>query len=662
MLTHLRRPRVPAPWRIHAVYCPSPWSVELSFTRCASISRQPPPSPSGDLASFNNSNPERATTVKGTLPRRNILEQSKVQEYLDYVAANSTITLDDIERYRPRDYPQVDGKQYEADYTALLETLVRSFSAKQLQKFVELYGLDPPTKRTKWNYAASIIENRWHWPSLTGIQKQRRDQTEVSHEVFPLDASQSFLLLGKDGADLLTLSKKYNVHISLSANPLCLKVEGLRGSLDKLGQHIKNLNDCIKSESFNLPNKSHLRADILQRISHLSGVFTESIDSKTVRMSHRGTDHHALAIAKRLLIRASCEVPAQVPLYFSVPTEHPSPTPNSSRNTYSMYPFLSPQSLPWTTSTGPVFRIRKVGEWLKFGSTNSVGNVIPKDEKNMFQLHGWKTDIRTILSDYLGTSRHPIDAKTMVSASLGHLLFCSPPGQTATLSPPLRGVWEMSGIHEWTQDQSNLRIHSPSLPTALLRLEPVHERVLHRLTYSSLETASARSGPATQTLKFEIDLKDTPLNSTHSASLWAGSMGSLDLMLPDRSLDIRFSVFRFSSTIRDQWPVALEIYQTELRQFLLSANQDTPQPTIPLGFSYGGFDYYLQSTCNVRQNTEPMPDQLLPAPPLAVVRESIMDLETNQRSATCQVMCDNMETDQYWTDFLETCDRLTRAQ
>lgn len=116
-------------------------------------------------------------------PTRNILEQSKVQDYLDFVAATKdTITLADIERYRPPSYSTPGTLQYEADYNALLDNLVRSFSGKQLRIFLDLYKLSPPTKRTKWYYAVQIIEEQWHWPSLTQIQKEQRDWSEVAYE------------------------------------------------------------------------------------------------------------------------------------------------------------------------------------------------------------------------------------------------------------------------------------------------------------------------------------------------------------------------------------------------------------------------------------------------------------------------------------------------
>lgn len=41
-----------------------------------------------------------------------------------------------------------------------------------------------------------------------------------------------------DGAELLQMSKDYNVHISVTRDPLSLRVEGLMPSLQALAEHI----------------------------------------------------------------------------------------------------------------------------------------------------------------------------------------------------------------------------------------------------------------------------------------------------------------------------------------------------------------------------------------------------------------------------------------
>ena len=41
-----------------------------------------------------------------------------------------------------------------------------------------------------------------------------------------------------DGAELLQMSKDYNVHIAVTRMPLSLRVEGLKASLNALSEHI----------------------------------------------------------------------------------------------------------------------------------------------------------------------------------------------------------------------------------------------------------------------------------------------------------------------------------------------------------------------------------------------------------------------------------------
>jgi hypothetical protein len=127
---------------------------------------------------------------------RNLLEQTKVQEYLDFVAStNDSVTLADIERCRPLEHGVPGTQKYESHYNSLLDTLVRSFSTKQLRQFLHLYQLERPRKHTKWHYAACIIERQWGWPSLPEIQKQQRDWTEVTYRSGSFSVRSSMIML-----------------------------------------------------------------------------------------------------------------------------------------------------------------------------------------------------------------------------------------------------------------------------------------------------------------------------------------------------------------------------------------------------------------------------------------------------------------------------------
>jgi hypothetical protein len=148
---------------------------------------------------------------------RNPLEPTRVDLYLASIhAAGLEPTLDDIERCRPNRHSSPESSKYAEEYNNLLDTLCRSFSKDQLRNFTGLYNLDPiwtRGSRRKVEYAESIIEKQWNWPSLKEIERRQRDRTEVvvksqccsaycfhaelTSVAFSVNPSQLFLILGK---------------------------------------------------------------------------------------------------------------------------------------------------------------------------------------------------------------------------------------------------------------------------------------------------------------------------------------------------------------------------------------------------------------------------------------------------------------------------------
>lgn len=102
---------------------------------------------------------------------------------------------------------------------------------------------------------------------------------------------------------------KYQVHITLSKNPLCLRVEGLRGSLDLLSRHVNGLltawltfselgsrlivHQDIQEDVFLLPTNQSISSAALQQISRLSVAFVENVGFKTGKVCG---NTHALSL------------------------------------------------------------------------------------------------------------------------------------------------------------------------------------------------------------------------------------------------------------------------------------------------------------------------------------------------------------------------------
>ncbi|KAG1755176.1 uncharacterized protein EDB91DRAFT_277723 [Suillus paluster] len=700
-----------------------------SFQQTVTVSAGPSNAPATTQPRKRAQAPRDTKVVESETPSqsRNPLEPTRVDLYLASIhAAGLEPTLDDIEHCRPKRHSSPESSKYAEEYNNLLDTLCRSFSKDQLRKFTELYNLDPiwtRSSRRKVEYAESIMEKQWNWPSLKEIERRQRDKTEVVVKTFSLNPSQLFLILGKDGADLLQLSMQYNVHISLASNPLALRVEGLRGAMKQLTEHLSEMKRGIIDEIVELPSKRPIRQDLVQRISRLAGAYVENLGHKgKIRICAKDTEK--MDIAKRLAIRASTEAQTgnSSPLLCCVPTktklEH-SVAPSFMPHTYSIYPFLSPRSLPWTMIKGGSFRVRRVADWLGAAATEDMsktgglagrqGKVVTKTEE--------PKDLEALLQSAPLTPGH----ERLVSASFGHIVLVPPsPVGHSVLSPPLKGNWTLSKILKWLHTSNTPLTFVPSLPATLLNSPPSNQTVLHRVLYRTLPESQLENSLYQEVIKIELEFsmsdmtrskaaglehgdsdrelagdsstldldvdhdtssslelfQDSATSEEHSmnaepnpqevvvnvsaATCLEGVESTLDVMMPDRPMDIQFTVFDYTDVCAGDQPPLLVEYANQLRYFLTSQDREAIQPQPPATFNFRGRTYFLQTSLSVRKviETTQLPpganmDQSVSAP---VITESALDLESNQKFTTCQVTFDNSIGQEAWTRFLASCD------
>jgi hypothetical protein len=128
----------------------------------------------------------KAKGASGSRPHKDPLEPTGVDRYLARLQSEGLEpTLADLDKCRPSRYPAKYSPQYVEAYNALADTLCRSFSRAQLQRFAAFSGLLDDWKRKskkKLDFAEAIIEKRWNWPSLEEVERVRRDRTEVLTE------------------------------------------------------------------------------------------------------------------------------------------------------------------------------------------------------------------------------------------------------------------------------------------------------------------------------------------------------------------------------------------------------------------------------------------------------------------------------------------------
>ncbi|KAF9044816.1 hypothetical protein BDZ89DRAFT_1058911 [Hymenopellis radicata] len=581
-----------------------------------------------------------------------VLDNSPVHSHLAQIAASkATVTLDDIERHKPARHanPDRDHNKYTEEYATLQDLLSKSFSQKQLREFLRLYGLKPPQIKSKATFASLIMEKAWNYPPLDEVLRKNRDRTESTSETFQLEPHQSFLLLGKDGINLHNLARKHQLQVAFSAKPLSLTATGLRANLQALGEYITEFKENIRSETFNIPTQMSLRPEQLQRVSRTAGAFTENCGDGQIRISYKADAPKASLLAKRHATRASCEssLPSGVDLLASATPTSTYTSTGPANSLCSLYPFFSARTLPWTTEVGGAFRLRRIGELSGYGSTEHIQREGPLSSINthLTSLSNKYTDIRSIFQ----------------SMMMGHVLLTTPPKARGKLAPPLEGTLPIDDVFSWLRPNPCDRVFIPSLPSMLSDQDSARQRLLHRLVYRVFNQQSS-SNPLQplKTMRFEMVLQpgaseegvniDEPL--VHRCLI--GEESTIDLMLPERPMDIQISASKTSSLQQEQWPPELTSYVSELEKYIRDETGEQSQPeTTPLNFTHNGDLYILNSSASVRQLlSETDPDS---------VTESLLDLENNRKTSECKVTCDDPSSDAKWNKFVETCDQLSSA-
>ncbi|THH15179.1 hypothetical protein EW146_g5258 [Bondarzewia mesenterica] len=654
------------------------------------------PSEGADTTSTpKNKHRSKKTKDKANNPpkkaQRKPLEPSKTEHYLQALQAQGLEpSLHDLERLKPKRQPHPETSEYADAYHKLVDAMCRSFSSDQLRKFTIQYDLPSKythLKRRKVQYAEAIIEQQWEWPCLKELERKQRDRTEIISQSFPLSQSHLFLLIGSDGSDLLQLSMRYNVHISLTQNPLALQVEGLRESLNGVQKHIKDLETMIIEETFQVPTRQPIRRDLVQRISRIAGAFVENLGTEG-KIRVLAKEPKSLNGAKRLSMQAASELMNANPLLSYSPANVTEQTPLpilSAPITYALYPFLSPRSLPWLINTSGAFRWRRVGDWLGFDHSENIDVTggLAGAKGSYITVHEKSVNLKKVLLDGLPPEPQANgQCKRLIKAYPGHLLFTSPSmGQRATLIPPLSGSWPYERLLKWVLDRKSRPSFIPSLPSPFLKTPPSEQKLTHRLIYRALPPADfAVTAKSRKVLHFELTLpqpkpvshiSDGPIDESvegildlsDSLECWKGLQTDVDVLMPDRQMDIRFSAMDTVTLVPGEEPSELQTYANELETFLNPFGPEMFQPNPPLALNYEGEEYVLSESVSVRQSKESVLSSPLDpsSSTIHAVTESLLDLESSQKFTVCLLSCDDYTLEESWSAFLRDCDTLTVA-
>ncbi|KAK2461834.1 hypothetical protein APHAL10511_006297 [Amanita phalloides] len=631
-------------------------------------------------AAFSSS-PSADTLSSKAGPQRHentlVLERNKLQEYLKLVASSNELTAEDIERHKPAKHAPPSTSRYENDFEVLIKILSRSFTVEQLRNAHQLFGLTLPKKRTQRALAISIIERQWKWPSLSDSLEQRRDRTEVVTRSYPLNTQEAFLLLGKDGSNLHMLSRKYNVRTSFVANPLSLSVKGVRESVEKTARYIDAFKTDITNDVIRFPTERDVSLKLCQRVSRLSGALVESQDNDTFHVTYHANEPRARHIAKALTMRGAYESSSQSTPLVCVRKDDGLQTSTGNAGApfgFSLYPFIPPRPLPWTVFSSSVFRMRDVG-WFDYNEMKHTA--VLSSAHLTLDIGGQVEDLRKRLSTEFTSTAKNEKTPSILQASLGHLLLYSPFTSDHILTPPVFGNSPLPELLQRMKSLDQRRIFMPSIPKHVMELKPNRQRLVHRLMYQAApkNLTDARADPPSREfvrLEFGHDFssaldgymsmdgdlpgEDENQLRVRESGCWRGTLSSVDLMLPERAMDLQYSVTNASNMPVSQWPKALRDYKEMLNE-LSTTSLDASRASLPLVFSDRDTTFVLVSSAMVRQGSG-IPFQVN-GNTLQLENESILDLTSNQRYATCKITCEDTFSEQSWEQFMQACDWLT---
>ncbi|KAI0002074.1 hypothetical protein BJV77DRAFT_33648 [Russula vinacea] len=515
-------------------------------------------------------------------------------------------------------------------------------------------------------FAEAIVEKAWRWPSLGELNRAQRDRIELASKTLALASSDLFILLGKDGSDLFQLSRTYNVHISVKRNPLAIYLEGTRESIRAAQECVDVVRKSIVEDIVDTPFAHPVSQEVLQRVSRLSGAFVENIGDQKLRVLAKHHTH--IMLARRLAVRLHYETePSE--LLAQRMDDQEFHTPTTAPNAYALYPFAVPRSLSPMRRSNAFFRWRRVGDWLGDTASQNLGtNGLGHSGSKFFSMDGNEVHLRQRLTENVSEPSH--GSRRLISALSGHILFPALQiGAKPSLLAPHTGGSTYADTRSWVSAQQSSAAFTPSLPLELVKAIPSQQRVLHRLVYRCFPVSEQhrRDPTATHFIRLEVPLVDLkqvllpvglPSGSVLSSAMCcSGSSANIDILMPNRLMDLRFVISDTNPLTLGQLPSGILNYFNDLEKFLTSSDLEVVQPVPPLQISYDNREYVLMTNASVRQSTEsPSFDT---SSGIAITSESTLDLESGHHSAVCVTSLDNLDSPREWNAFLYKCDQMT---
>ncbi|CAE6444447.1 unnamed protein product [Rhizoctonia solani] len=444
--------------------------------------------------------------------------------------------------------------EYQALYAATEAMITRGFTVAQLRRFEKetktqkkMKKIDPPPGKStsKPRVIHSLMNWRWGMIHPLVVEKYMDGERKSMEESYLVSPSELFVFLGRDGEDLIQLSKQLDMRINVdrqsdisednndpskrqrsAARPgFVIRASGTKSSHEKLRKHIEAQRDMMTVRVITLPTGSSLSPSVLQSISRIAGAFVENTDPRFASLSDAEDSEASVSItahslrsaytAERLVQRAAMEAAHRSKLSLFVLKGEPSaailagaeygsePQPDQ----YALYPFSNQGFRIRRVQTASASR-RSSKNTTTLPLTAGVIDVQNCDKDETFILTGeerleaeaevastttGQNDedmvIRSLGGEVINLNELIFgDAadkgEGIVTVTFGHIVFKT--GKAIILDPPLSSAAADESILEWANKcDSAVRAFVPGqVPSTPI---PTEVMSVHRLQYRTVE-------------------------------------------------------------------------------------------------------------------------------------------------------------------------------
>ncbi|KAF8313815.1 hypothetical protein DL93DRAFT_2156006 [Clavulina sp. PMI_390] len=680
---------------------------------------QPGPADASSSNSVPFAKSRRSSRKKNTpqLPRAPSLPTTEL--YLESIMAGSgEPTLHDLSAFRPARLTQetIESASYRSTYDAAISGMNRSFSRDQLVNLANEMIPNSVSHRMKKNAVMDYIMGKcWKLPHPTQVQKELRERTEIKKRVFPVSSAQLFSLLGQDGHLFKSLAATHHATLFVESNPsLAIRAEATRSNLKEFEEHMRALTKELITRRVELSGVHDFNEALIQSMSRKANAFIEKDGPSSLNIT--AISPEALATAERLANQAWI-VGTGKPV---VATHSAQEQYANSPPSYSMYPHAPEGALPWYLGYQATFRPRRVGEWLlgsKMAAISSLkGEGVFGLTNSATQPNDLKETVKILMNNLGGST-----SSVKVTASTGHVLFTSTASsKLSTLLPTISSAsssWPMSSVTNWVEDGTQRATYIPSLPAPLIGVQLNNLAESIRLTYRRLADIASEGATSStpQALVYNVPLNgaappqsgrwgkdESSFSQELVGNASIGPIHQIDLVLPDRPMDLQLRVDASRPLPLSSLPTELATFSNEIRTYSFPQTEHqtlttAPLPPLRMTLDSTGEEFILERTQYVSKSVHNLPSPVSSFaaadawpdlrdmlerragqehPPsdtwslgiatskaqklsCEVIVETVKDLESLDSYQTCSVQCNDFDNTEDWERFLLNCDVLT---